>query len=94
MATPTGISIVKARTEFAELINRAAYGKERIILSRHGKSVAAIVPIESLKALEAMEKREEAADRKALAARRHEPTIPWETAKKLLSKSASRKSSR
>ncbi len=94
MAMSNGISIVKARTEFAELINRAAYGKERIILSRHGKSVAAIVPMESLKALEALEKLEDAADRKTLASRRQEPSISWEKAKKHLSGPASRKSTR
>lgn len=94
MTLSIGVSIAQARADFADLINRAAYGKERIVLSRHGKSVCAIVPMESLKALEALEKLEDAADRKALAARRGEPSISWDKARKLLSKSASRKSPR
>jgi prevent-host-death family protein len=94
MTISTGVSIVQARTDFADLINRAAYGKERIILNRHGKNVCAIVPMESLKALEALEKLEDAADRKAIASRRAEPSIPWEKAKKLLPKSPARKPAR
>jgi prevent-host-death family protein len=94
MKLSTGISIVQARTDFADLINRAAYGKERIVLNRHGKNVCAIVPMESLKALEALEKLEDAADRKAIASRRQEASIPWDKAKKLLSKPAVRKSPR
>ena len=80
------ISIAKARTDFADLINRAAYGKERIILNRHGKNVCAIVPMESLKALEALEKIEDASDRKTLAERRKEPSIPWAKAKKAIAR--------
>ena len=83
------ISIAKARTDFADLINRAAYGKERIVLNRHGKNVCAIVPMESLKALEALEKLEDASDRKILAERRKEASIPWTKAKKTLSRKTS-----
>jgi prevent-host-death family protein len=41
-----------ARDELAELINRVAYGHERIILTRHSKPVACIVPPEDLAWLE------------------------------------------
>ncbi len=80
------ISIAKARTDLADLINRAAYGKERIVLNRHGKDVCALIPIETLKELEAWEKMEDAADLKVLKERRKEPSIPWETAKKALAR--------
>ena len=65
------ISIAKARIDLADLVNRAAYGKERIVLNRHGKNLCALVSIDSLKALEAFEKREDASDRKALSERRN-----------------------
>jgi prevent-host-death family protein len=48
---PTG----EARDRFAELLNRVAYGKERVILSRRGKLLAAIVPIQDIEAMEAFE---------------------------------------
>jgi prevent-host-death family protein len=44
--------VTQARDELAELINRVAYGHERIILTRHSKPVACIVPPEDLAWLE------------------------------------------
>jgi prevent-host-death family protein len=32
----------------ADLLNRVAYGKERLVITRHGREVAAIVPLEDL----------------------------------------------
>jgi prevent-host-death family protein len=46
------IPVTQARDELAELINRVAYGHERIILTRHSKPVACIVPPEDLAWLE------------------------------------------
>ncbi len=51
------ISTGKARNQFAELINRTAYGKQRSTLTRRGKEVAAVVPIEDLRLLELLEDR-------------------------------------
>ncbi|XVN41498.1 MAG: type II toxin-antitoxin system prevent-host-death family antitoxin [Rickettsia endosymbiont of Argas persicus] len=44
-----------AREYFSEIINRSSYGKERIILSRRGKDLAAVIPIEDLKLIELIE---------------------------------------
>ena len=48
----TRLNVTKAREEFPEILNRAAYGKERTIVSRRGKDLAAVVPIEDLRLLE------------------------------------------
>jgi len=48
----TSINTSDAKEEFSELINRVAHNKERIILTRRGKGVAAIVPLEDLYRLE------------------------------------------
>lgn len=45
----------EARQHFPELISKAAYAKKRTIVTRRGRKVAAIVPIEDLEALEAIE---------------------------------------
>jgi|AntDeeMinimDraft_5_1070356.scaffolds.fasta_scaffold17385_2 prevent-host-death family protein len=45
----------QARKEFAENINRVAYGHERITITRHGKAVAAFISIDDLKFLEKLE---------------------------------------
>jgi prevent-host-death family protein len=41
-----------AKSEFTDVVNRAAKAKEQTVLSRRGKGIAAIVPIEDLKLLE------------------------------------------
>ena len=49
------IAVIDARKDLAEILNRAAYGKERVVLTRRGKDVAAIVPMDDLNILEAIE---------------------------------------
>ena len=49
------IAVIDARKDLAEILNRAAYGKERVVLTRRGKDVAAIVPMDDLAILEAIE---------------------------------------
>lgn len=51
----TALGSGAARDRFTELLNRAAYGDERVVLSRRGKRVAAVVPIEDLDLLERLE---------------------------------------
>ena len=46
-----------AMEDAAHVINRVAYKRERIILHRRGKDVAAIIPIEDLRRLERLEGR-------------------------------------
>lgn len=41
----TPYSIAEARENFSEIINRVAFGGERIVITRHGKPIAAIVPV-------------------------------------------------
>jgi prevent-host-death family protein len=45
------IPVTRARAELSELVNRVAYGGERIVLTRHGKAVAAIVSAADLNQL-------------------------------------------
>ena len=71
------ISTVDARKKFADIINRVAYGKESFVLTRRGKSLAAMVSIDDLKLLQEMEDRIDVED--AWRAKK-EPggSIPWE----------------
>jgi prevent-host-death family protein len=46
-----------ARERFDELLRRAVKDKDRVVLTRRGKPVAALVPIEDLELLEAIEDR-------------------------------------
>ncbi len=45
-------SFAEAHAQFSEMFDRAADDKERIVVTRHGKRVVAIVPIEDVEAIE------------------------------------------
>jgi prevent-host-death family protein len=51
------IGVVEVRDNLAEIINRVAYGGERVVLNRRAKGVAAVVSMEDLKLLEELEDR-------------------------------------
>jgi prevent-host-death family protein len=48
MAEVTAVTVADARSDLADLLNRVAYGKERLVITRHGRELAAIVPVEDL----------------------------------------------
>ena len=50
------VGIAEAKNDLSELINRAAYGGERIVLGSRGKPKAAIVGMADLQRLEMLEK--------------------------------------
>ena len=79
----TRLNVSKAREEFPDIVNRAAYGKERTIVSRRGKDLAAVIPIEDLRLLERlareeMDRRDLADARAALKEAEEKGTIPLE----------------
>ena len=77
--------ISEARKEFATIINKVAFGGERVRLTRHGKAVAAVVPIEELEFLEDLEDAIDAElAREALADPANANPIPWEEVKRSL----------
>jgi len=76
------VRVSDARQDLAQIINRVAYRGERVRLVRHGREVAAIVPIEDVSLLEAIEDELDlAAAREALADPENAVTIPWEQVK-------------
>ena len=64
----SSVTTVVARNDFSTVVNRAAFGKERVILKRRGKAIAAVVPIDDLLLLQAWEDKRDIAD--AVAARK------------------------
>lgn len=50
------IPVTQARAELADLINRVVYGGERVVVTRHGKPLVALVSAADLEELEAAEK--------------------------------------
>jgi prevent-host-death family protein len=62
------ISTAEARDQFSEIVNKAAYGKERTVVTRRGKALAALIPIEDLQTLEELEDRKDIEDAKRIMA--------------------------
>jgi len=48
------IPVTQARAELADLINRVVYGGERVVVTRHGKPLVALVSAADLERLEEM----------------------------------------
>jgi prevent-host-death family protein len=48
------ISVSKARVELSSLVNEVAYNLEQVVLTRHGKPVAAIVPMQDVRTARAL----------------------------------------
>ena len=87
MAIPPrqAVSTVDARDRLSDVINRAAYGGERVVLTRRGRALAAIVPMRDVERLEALEDRLEAADfRKAKKAAARGRATAWPELKREL----------
>lgn len=79
------INATEAREIFAEVLNRVSYRGERVRITRHGKDVAAVVPIEDLELLERLQDEADVRDAEAaLADAKEHGTIPWEDAKRAL----------
>ena len=64
----TTITTAEARKNFADIVNKVAYGKEPIVLTRRGEKVAALVSIDELELLQQIEDHIDIEDaKKALA---------------------------
>ena len=50
------VPVTQARAELAELINRVVYGGERVVVTRHGKPLAALVSAADLRRLEDLDR--------------------------------------
>ncbi|MFH1763618.1 MAG: type II toxin-antitoxin system prevent-host-death family antitoxin [Gemmatimonadota bacterium] len=73
------ISAAKAREEFSDLVSRTAFAKERHVVTRRGKAVVAMVPIEDLELLEELEDRIDVIEGlQALAEAQEHGTKRWE----------------
>ena len=76
----TTIGVTELREKISDVVNRAVYQGDRIMVQRHGKSVAAIISAEDLALFEELEDRLlSEAVRQARAD--GETPVPWDEAK-------------
>lgn len=73
------VTTAEARKQLAELVNRAAYGGERFVVTRHGKELVAIVPLQEASLLNRVRGLLEVRDYDAaLREIRESGTVPWD----------------
>ena len=73
------MTVAEAKNRFSDVLRRAEYGGERVIVERHGKPVAAIVSTDDLRRLEAADDAADVRDAQAaLAEAKDAGTVPLE----------------
>jgi prevent-host-death family protein len=73
----TNFPASEARKQLATILNVVEFKRERVVLDRHGKPVAAVVPYEDLELLEHLEDRYDLEAARA-ALREGGPNVPLE----------------
>ena len=51
----TTVTTAEARKKLAEIVNKVAYGKEPVVLTRRGEKIAALISMEELELLQLIE---------------------------------------
>ena len=78
------VSAAKLNKALPETLDRVVRNRERVVVRRQGKEIAALVPMEDLAALEKMEDRLDAKDFRAAKkqwVRQGKKTVPWDKLK-------------
>ena len=75
------LSITEARENLADIGNRVSHNGERVVVTRRGKSLFAIVSVADLDLLNQLE---DHLDIAAIKAARNQPSISWVKVKKAL----------
>ncbi|CAN5322209.1 hypothetical protein BH23BAC3_BH23BAC3_34440 [soil metagenome] len=78
------VNSAKARKCFSELLNESGYGGQRIVVTRKGRAVAAIVSIQDLEAIQAIEDNKDISEARKILSDPKSEFISWEQAKKEL----------
>ena len=79
----SSVTASEARSNFSELLSRAGYGEERVVISRSGKPVAVLLSVEDAKLLEELEDRADIQAAEEVLEKDNQP-VAWEEAKKEL----------
>jgi len=61
----SSMSVAQAKSQFSDLLRRAEYTGDRVVVHRRGRPVAAIVSTEDLRRLEALDDAQDVKDAKA-----------------------------
>jgi len=77
------VTATQLKKDFADTTGRVQHGGERIVVHRNSKEAFALIPIDDLRLLEALEDKIDLLAAEAVLAS-DEPIIPWEDVEKEL----------
>jgi prevent-host-death family protein len=77
----TKLDVTKARQAFAETVNQVAYKGERVLIQKHGKPVAALVPVADLELIEWLEDQIDVEEARRIMADAADRIVAWKEAK-------------
>jgi len=80
------VNSAKARKSFSDLLNESGFGGKRIVVTRKGKAVAAMVSIKDLEVIQALEDQKDLTEAQRILSDPDSEFIPWDEAKKELAK--------
>jgi prevent-host-death family protein len=84
--TVTYVSVAEARRTLPEILNRAAYGHSRTVISKHDEAIAAVISMDELRLLDALLERYEdesdVADARVALLEAREDRVAWGDIKK------------
>jgi len=80
------VNSAKARKSFSDLLNESGFGGKRIVVTRKGKAVAAMVSIKDLEVIQALEDQKDVNEAQRILSDPDSEFIPWDEAKKELAK--------
>ena len=78
----THLAVADARRGLSDILNRVVYGGERVVITRHGKDVAAIVSSKDLEALEKIEDMIDVTEAEKRLSEGRKNAIPYEAIRK------------
>jgi prevent-host-death family protein len=78
----THCAVADARRDLSDILNRVVYGGERVVITRHGKDVAAIVSSKDLEALEKIEDMIDVTEAEKRLSEGRKNAVPYETIRK------------
>lgn len=78
----THCAVADARRDLSDILNRVVYGGERVVITRHGKDVAAIVSSKDLEALEKIEDMIDVTEAEKRLSEGRKNAVPYEAIRK------------
>jgi prevent-host-death family protein len=78
----TRLAVADARRDLSDILNRVVYSGERVILTRHGKDIAAIISSKDLEALEKIEDMVDVTEAEKRLSEGRKDAIPYEAIRK------------